>query len=72
MIDSKRARKKFTTSQPDDSQVLLTSTQLADRWQVSPETIKRRRRTGELLTVIVAGNRIRFRLSDVKSLEEPY
>jgi hypothetical protein len=47
---------------------LLTRTQLAARWSVSRETIKRREKDGTL-TVLKLGRDARYRLSDVLRLE---
>ena len=47
---------------------LLTRRQLASRWQVSKETIKRRDKAG-VLPVLKLGRDARYRLSDVLRLE---
>ena len=48
---------------------LLTRRQLANRWQVSKETIKRREKAG-VLPVLKLGRDARYRLSDVLRLEQ--
>ena len=48
---------------------LLTRAQLATRWQVSKETIKRREKAG-VLPVLKLGRDARYRLSDVLRLEQ--
>jgi hypothetical protein len=47
---------------------LVTRKGLADRWQVSIETLKRRERCG-LLPFLKLGHGVRYRLSDVERLE---
>jgi hypothetical protein len=47
---------------------LLSRKQLASRWQVSKETIKRREKAG-ILPVLKLGRDARYRLSDVLRLE---
>jgi hypothetical protein len=47
---------------------LLTRAQLAERWSVSRETIKRREKAG-ILPVLKLGRDARYRLSDVLRLE---
>ena len=47
---------------------LLSRKQLATRWQVSKETIKRREKAG-VLPVLKLGRDARYRLSDVLRLE---
>ena len=48
---------------------LLSRKQLATRWQVSKETIKRREKDG-VLPVLKLGRDARYRLSDVLRLEQ--
>jgi DNA-binding XRE family transcriptional regulator len=47
---------------------LLTRAQLAARWSVSKETIKRREKNG-ILPVLKLGRDARYRLSEVQRLE---
>lgn len=47
---------------------LLSPAQLALRWGLSIETLKRRRREGKLNTIKI-GRSVRFRLSEVLALE---
>ncbi len=49
--------------------VLLSRKQLATRWQVSKETIKRREKDGTL-KVLKLGRDARYRISDVLRLEQ--
>jgi hypothetical protein len=48
---------------------LLTRLELARRWRVSIETIKRRERTRILRPVRLDGRIIRYRMSDVLRIE---
>lgn len=54
--------------QPADER-LLSPAELADRWSVSVETLKRRRRSGELQTLKL-GRAVRFKLSDIIAIEQ--
>jgi len=47
---------------------LLTRRQLADRWQLSTETLKRRERCG-VLSPLKLGRGVRYRLADVERIE---
>jgi hypothetical protein len=49
---------------------LLTRLELARRWKVSIETIKRRERAKVLRPVRLNGRIIRYRMSDVLRIEE--
>ena len=49
---------------------LLTRLELARRWKVSIETLKRRERTEVLQPVRLDGRIIRYRMSDVLRIEE--
>ena len=49
---------------------LLTRRELADRWKVSIETIKRRERARVLRPLRLEGRIIRYRLSDVMRIEQ--
>jgi hypothetical protein len=49
---------------------LLTRLELARRWKVSIETLKRRERAKILRTVRLDGRIIRYRMSDVLRIEE--
>jgi hypothetical protein len=56
-------------TQPSDKAVhLLSRRQLADRWQLSTETLKRRERCG-VLPFLKLGRGVRYRLADVEHLE---
>jgi hypothetical protein len=48
--------------------VFLDRPRLADRWKCSIETIKRRERAG-VLTAILLGRLVRYRLSDIEAIE---
>ena len=48
---------------------LLTRRELANRWKVSIETIKRRERTRVLRPLRLEGRIIRYRMSDVMRIE---
>jgi hypothetical protein len=56
------------SSSPDITERFLTRKALADRWQLSTETLKRRERCG-LLPFLKLGRGVRYRLADVKHLE---
>jgi len=56
------------TQQSDTADRLLSRRQLADRWQLSTETLKRRERCG-LLPFLKLGRGVRYRLADVERLE---
>jgi hypothetical protein len=49
---------------------LLTRRELAARWKVSVETVKRRERSSKLRPVRLDGRIIRYRMSDVVWLEQ--
>ena len=51
-------------------ETLLTRSELARRWKVSVETLKRRERAKILRPVRLEGRVIRYRLSDVLRIEE--
>jgi hypothetical protein len=53
---------------PDKAVHLLSRRQLADRWQLSTETLKRRERCG-VLPFLKLGRAVRYRLADVEHLE---
>ncbi len=52
----------------EESEQLVTRTDLADRWRVSIETLKRREKAG-LLKAMKIGRGIRYRLSDILAFE---
>jgi hypothetical protein len=56
------------SSSPDRTERFLTRKGLADRWQLSTETLKRRERCG-LLPFLKLGRGVRYRLSDIEHLE---
>jgi hypothetical protein len=53
---------------PDKAARLLTRKELADRWQLSTETLKRRERCGQL-PFLKLGKGVRYWLSDIQRLE---
>jgi hypothetical protein len=55
-------------SSPDITERFLTRKGLADRWQLSTETLKRRERCG-VLPFLKLGRGVRYRISDVETLE---
>jgi hypothetical protein len=58
-----------TSCQPIEATArLLTRRELADRWSLSTETLKRRERCG-LLPFLKLGRGVRYRLADVEHLE---
>jgi excisionase family DNA binding protein len=52
------------------SERLLTTRAVADYLSLSPETVLRRYRTGELVGIRLASNVLRFRESDVEAFLE--
>jgi len=56
------------SSSPEITERFLTRKGLADRWQLSTETLKRRERCG-LLPFLKLGRGVRYRLVDVEHLE---
>ena len=61
--------KRYRNSEIMDDE-LLTRLELARRWKVSIETLKRRERTRVLQPVRLDGRIIRYRMSDVLRVEE--
>ena len=58
-----------TTHNNSENRVrLITRKALADRWQLSTETLKRRERCG-LLPFLKIGRGVRYRISDIERLE---
>ena len=51
-------------------ETLLTRSELARRWKVSVETLKRRERANILRPVRLEGRVIRYRMSDILRIEE--
>ena len=51
-------------------ETLLTRSELARRWKVSVETLKRRERAKILRPVRLEGRVIRYRMSDILRIEE--
>jgi hypothetical protein len=51
-------------------EILLTEQQLANRWQVSPKTLRNARVQGRLISFLKIGRIIRYRLSVVIAVEE--
>ena len=51
-------------------ETLLTRRELADRWKVSIETVKRRERAKMLRPMRLDGRIIRYRMSDVVRIEQ--
>ena len=63
------ARMEIVRVQPQDRSVqFVTRRELADRWKLSVQTLKRRERSG-LLRCLKLGRGVRYRLSDVEHLE---
>jgi CHAD domain-containing protein len=52
------------------NEVLLSRKQIADRWSVSLETVKRREAAGVLHGLRFSARQVRYRLSDVLSAEQ--
>ena len=62
------AKKHTMKTEPNVPQHLLSRRQLAMRWQVSIETLKRREIEGGLPCLKI-GSRVRYRISDVEAIE---
>jgi hypothetical protein len=58
--------KPIATSIPEQ---LLSRKAIADRWQTSVETVKRRERAGLLKPIRFNQRLLRYKLSDVEALE---
>jgi hypothetical protein len=58
----------ITQSNADAATRLLTRKGLADRWQLSTETLKRRERCG-LLPFLKLGRGVRYRVTDIERIE---
>jgi len=64
---NRQSQQKYRTDQKDE--ILLSRKQLADRWSVSLETLKRREAAGILRPLHFSTRQVRYRLSDVVSVE---
>lgn len=51
------------------SQMLISRKQLAERWSLSTETLKRRERTG-ILPALKMGRGVRYRITDIERIEK--
>ena len=60
---------RSTQAFADDDGDLLTRLDLARRWKVSMETIKRRERARILRPIRLDGRIVRYRLSDIRRIE---
>ena len=60
---------RSTQTFADDDDDLLTRLDLARRWKVSIETVKRREKAKLLRPVRLDGRVIRYRLSDIRQIE---
>ncbi|MCB1099689.1 MAG: helix-turn-helix domain-containing protein [Verrucomicrobiae bacterium] len=54
----------------DVGATFLTQEELADRWKCHEETIKRMRRRGELLFVVIGGRMVRIPMGEVLRIEK--
>jgi hypothetical protein len=59
---------KLSQNSKEPATRLLTRKGLANRWQLSTETLKRRERCG-LLPFLKLGRGVRYRLADIERLE---
>ena len=57
-----------TSHEPITAVRLLSRRELADRWSMSVETLKRRERCG-ILPFLKLGRGVRYRLSDIEQIE---
>jgi hypothetical protein len=64
-----RSKLKQTGNEDQTSELLLSRKQVADRWSVSLETIKRREAAGLLQPLRFSARQVRYRLSDVVTAE---
>lgn len=55
---------------PNSSAPLLTVDQLAERWQMTPRSIRRKLASGELAAVRVGEATVRISLDDVEAFEQ--
>jgi hypothetical protein len=51
------------------SQMLISRKQIAERWSLSTETLKRRERTG-ILPALKMGRGVRYRITDIERIEK--
>jgi hypothetical protein len=51
------------------SQMLISRKQLAERWSLSTETLKRRERAG-ILPALKMGRGVRYRITDIERIEK--
>ena len=68
---AKKLSRSFTSKDDratEDS--LLTRRELANRWKVSVETLKRRERASILRPIRLDGRIVRYRMSDVVKIEQ--
>jgi predicted site-specific integrase-resolvase len=59
----------MTTQVPAISEQLLSRRAVADRWQTSVETIKRRERDGLLKPIRFNQRLLRYKLSEIEAIE---
>lgn len=52
-----------------DLDALLTETQLAERWQISPKTLQNSRVAGTGVPFLKLGHAVRYRLNDILAHE---
>lgn len=52
--------------------ILLTESQLSDRWQMSPRSLQANRAKGGGCRFVVLGRSVRYRLEDVVAWEESH
>jgi CHAD domain-containing protein len=62
------SKQEALTDQKEE--ILLSRKQVADRWSVSLETIKRREAAGVLHPLRFSARQVRYRLSDVVTAEQ--
>ncbi len=59
-----------TNTTPINHNILLSRRQIAERWGVSIETVKRREKTGSLRSLRFNQRLVRYRLSDIERFED--
>jgi len=72
MVDSKNTISTATSPLDSRAEVFLTETQLAERHQRSPKTLRNDRVKGGYIPFVRIGRHIRYRFSDVLAYENAH
>jgi len=52
-----------------ETELFLSRESVAKRWECSPRTVKRREQRGELTPIVLSGQLVRYRLSEILAIE---